>query len=188
MHTHHDPLPLHTTSDEELYTAPEAWCDDRRVEYRKHFQRFCEARRPMEQLPLSLTVNHELLKDPCYDGPIKVSFGIGVSFDTLIDYAVRRKLIEHHRVTEGSQDLIDSASNVAVYRVVEHLKNITGARYMWFSLPVALEVDVVIDLYDNYTKEDYEMEEQDEKEVFEIVRSELGIPADETPKWWFIQD
>ncbi|KAA1467442.1 hypothetical protein DENSPDRAFT_926611 [Dentipellis sp. KUC8613] len=152
------------------------------------FRNFCEARKPMEQLPLSLTVNHELLKDPCYTGPIKVSFGLGVSSDALVEYAIKHKGIERRAVEEGRKKSIGTIRALGVYKAVRFLKYISGAPYLSFCMPISMDVDYVVELYNNYTKEELEMDEQDEREVLEILKKELGISQEETPKWWFFSD
>lgn len=68
---------------------------------------------------------------------------------------------------------------------MSHLENVTEAPKLHIGTPISFEYEYMIYLYNNFSKEDEEMKEDDEKEVLEILRRELGIQEDVPAMWWF---
>ncbi|EIM84062.1 uncharacterized protein STEHIDRAFT_159664 [Stereum hirsutum FP-91666 SS1] len=149
------------------------------------FRLFCNTRKPMTQLSRALTVDYELVNDPYYNGPDKLSFGFGVTSDTLIQYALERRLVDPRKLTKGDPKFIGWERFRAINAVVKHLECITGAPRLYIRFPTSPDYEYMISLYDNYSKRVDEMDEQDEKEVLEILRKELNIPDDVPAMWWF---
>lgn len=48
-----------------------------------------------------------------------------------------------------------------------------------------VKYDTIITLWDNYTMEDMEMDEEDTGEVIGLLREALGMTEDEQPLWYF---
>lgn len=139
----------------------------------------------MTQLPRTLTVDHEALNDPWYNGPVKLSFGFGVKSETLIQYALRKKLVDPRKLTEGDPKVIGYERCFAIDAVVAHLVRVTGVPKLYIRFPASPDYEYMISLYDNYSQRVDEMDEDDEREVLEILRKELDIADDVPAMWWF---
>lgn len=57
-----------------------------------------------------------------------------------------------------------------------------------FFTPAHVKYDTIVTLWDNYAKEDRELDDQDTKEVLDLLRKELCLPEEEQPLWYFITD
>lgn len=139
----------------------------------------------MTQLSRALTVDHELVNDPWYNGPDKLSFGFGAKSDTLIEYALEKKLVDPRKLTEGDPKFIGYERYFAINRVIKHLERVTGAPRLYVRFPTSPDYEYMISLYDNYSKRVDEMDEDDEREVLDILRKELNISDDVPAMWWF---
>lgn len=139
----------------------------------------------MTQLSRALTVDYTLVGDPWYNGPVKLSFGFGVTSDTLIQYALEKKLVDPRKLTEGDPEFISYERYFAINAVIKHLERVTGAPKLYIRFPMSPEYEYMISLYDNYSKRVDEMDEDDEREVLDIIRKELNIPDDVPAMWWF---
>lgn len=64
------------------------------------------------------------------------------------------------------------------------MKKVSHAARLHLRYPIHPKHDIVVALYDNYSKEDEEMSEEHERIVL-AWRKALGLPPDEMPLWYF---
>lgn len=155
------------------------------IPLRQGYRRSCEARRPFTQLPKALTADHDARSEVWYRGPAKLCFGFGVNSDHLIDYALKHDLVDPSKLREGTPLDIGRARFWAIEAVVDYLQYISEASKLHIGFPLSTEYEYMIYLYSNYSKEDEEMDEEDEKEILDNLRRELDIPED-VPAMWFL--
>lgn len=139
----------------------------------------------MEQLPLRFTVDHSLASRVYYSGP-KLLFGFGTTIPDLLAYAEKVKILTDAKLKATENDAQDREYMLCdcVKYVEKHLRWVTRAR-LKFRTPVHVKYDTVITLWDNYTKEEQELDDDDTKEVLDLLREELSVLKEEQPLWYF---
>lgn len=149
------------------------------------FNAYCRARQPMEQLHPALVVDHDAMRHSWYREPVKLAFGFGTTIDDLLAYANKAKILttEKLKACEDEQEQHIMVTK-ALWSVEHHLRWVTRAR-LEFRTPVHVKYDTVITLWDNFTKEDQELDDEDTKEVLDLLKEELGLPNGEQPLWYF---
>lgn len=149
------------------------------------FDAYCRARQPLSQLPLSLTVDHSAMRHWWYREPVKLAFGFGTTIDDLLAYANKVKILTTEKLEACEEETLEDLMVTKALKSVErHLRWVTRAR-LKFRTPVHVKYDTVITLWDNFTKEAQELDDEDTKEVLDLLREELGLPEDEQPMWYF---
>lgn len=145
---------------------------------------YCAAREPMEQLPLGLSVDHSLASRPYYQGPVKLLYGFATTIEDLLDYAKKVKILTELKLKATEDDAQDRKYLFCdcVRAVEKHLRWVTRAR-LKFRTPVHIKYDTVITLWDNYAKET--LDDEDTKEVLDLLREELCLPEEMQPLWYF---
>lgn len=107
--------------------------------------------------------------------PEKVHFGLPVTIRQINTYARQHNL--HNRKFDHVHFNLPG--------VVEHLAEITDCPNLYYKIILSLDHDIVLAMYDNYTQRRLEFEPQDEKEVLEMIRRELGIEPEQEAMWCF---
>lgn len=142
----------------------------------------------MEQLHPALTVDHSAIHRSWYRGPVKLAFGFGTNIVDLTSYAKRASLLSDSKLAacknKQHRELLITR---AIFAVEHHLVWVTRARVN-FHTPVHVRYDTVVALWDNYTKEKHELDDQDTKEVLDLLRKELHLPEAEQPLWYFVTE
>ncbi|EIM83768.1 uncharacterized protein STEHIDRAFT_113039 [Stereum hirsutum FP-91666 SS1] len=152
------------------------------------YKAYCAERAPMEQLHPALTVDHKAMRKAWYRGPVKVAFGFGTTIDDLIAYAKRVELLTNEKLDACKNRQYRAIYiNRGMFAVERHLTWVTRVRLNFFT-PAHVKYDTIVTLWDNYAKEDRELDDQDTKEVLDLLRKELCLPEEEQPLWYFITD
>lgn len=129
-----------------------------------------------------------MLGRPYYNGPVKLLYGFGTTVEDLFAYAKKINFLTDAKLqaAEDSDDAKDREYLLCdcVKYVEKYLRWETRAR-LRFRTPVHVKYDTVITLWDNYTMEDMEMDEEDTGEVLGLLREALGMKEDEQPLWYF---
>lgn len=143
----------------------------------------------MEQLPPGLSVDHTLIRRPYYRGPVTLLYGLATTFDDLVAYAKKVKILTDAKLKATEDDAQDREYLLidCVTDVEKHLRWVTRAR-LKFRTPVHVEYDTVITLWDNYNVVDMEMDDKDTKEVLDLLKEELPCLKDQQPLWYFDRD
>jgi hypothetical protein len=102
----------------------------------------------------------------------QVFFGIGTSFVILEAYG-------------RAHGMVDKSTVITAYQVVERLSELCQER-LELEVVISPDHDLVISLYSNYTMWHKELEDPDEKEVLDCIRTELGINR-EKAMWFHIR-
>lgn len=108
--------------------------------------------------------------------PEKVHFGIGITIAQANDYAHK-----HNLVHSPKRDHI--IFNVRA--VVKYLAEITDCPNLYHRIVYSLDHDIVLAMYDNYTQRKLEFVPEDEKEVFDVIRRELGVEPEQEAMWYY---
>lgn len=106
--------------------------------------------------------------------PEKIHFGLGVTLDQIDDYVHKNNLHDPKR-----DHIIFNLDAVA-----EHLAELTDCPNLYWKVAFSLDHDIVLAMYDNYTQRRLEMVPEDEKEVIEIIRREIGIESEQEAMWY----
>lgn len=137
----------------------------------------------MEQLPLDLTVDHSAMRFP-----VKVAFGFGTTIADLTAYTKRVELLAHERLNnctpEQYRKIYGPIKGIISFE--RYFEWLTGGAQIDLWTPVHVKYDAVVTLWDNYTLPQYQLDDQDTKEVLDLLRKELCLPEDEQPLWYFI--
>ncbi|EIM88656.1 uncharacterized protein STEHIDRAFT_154384 [Stereum hirsutum FP-91666 SS1] len=152
------------------------------------FEVYCEEREPMSQLHPAFVVDRKVATHPLWRGPIVLCFGFGIDSDLLVDYALKHGLTTQEKLSEGSFQRRGRTRASAMFDAQKHLKKKSRAARLHLRYPVHVKHDIVIALYDNYSKENEEMSEEHERIVLDYWRNALELPEDEMPLWYFEQD
>ncbi|TFY63554.1 hypothetical protein EVG20_g6262 [Dentipellis fragilis] len=132
-----------------------------------------KGREPMLKLPPHLQVSPSR---PAHTLP-KLLFGFALTFSQAFAYAKRRKL---KLLNEKSDPVL--RPSFAALKTITDLDRRTGAD-LSYQIPRVEGFDFMIALYANLTLEDDQLEEEEEKEVIEIIQRELRIS--DPPKWYW---
>lgn len=106
--------------------------------------------------------------------PEKVHFGIGVTVDQINDYAHK------HNIHKPKCDY--TVMNLPI--VTQRLAEITDCLNLYYKIAFSLDHDIVLAMYDNYTQRRLEFEPEDEKEVLDIIRREMGAEPEQEAMWY----
>lgn len=139
----------------------------------------------MAQLDPAFVVDHKLARNPHWRGPIVLCFGFGIDSERLVDYALKHGLTDLKKQFEGSVVSQGCMRTRAVLDAQKHLKKKSRAARLHLRYPVHPKHDIVVALYDNYSKENEEMSEEHERIVLDSWRKALGLPPDEMPLWYY---
>ncbi|KAA1475278.1 hypothetical protein DENSPDRAFT_418524 [Dentipellis sp. KUC8613] len=134
---------------------------------------YFKGREPMLTLPPHLQVSPSR---PAHMLP-KLLFGFALSFSQAFSYAKRRKI----KLLGEKADPILRPSYAAL-KTITDLDRRTGAD-LNYEIPRVEGYDFMIALYSNLTLEDDQLEEEEEKEVIEILQRELRIS--DPPMWYW---
>lgn len=111
--------------------------------------------------------------------PDVVSFGFGVTYERMIQYAFKAGIIQ---TTAPTEDVIGMMCEDICVRI----KAFSGAPQLDARTPIHDKYNVVIVLYDNYSKpRGFEMDRTQEEAIVQVIRRELQVPKDEKPMWYF---
>lgn len=138
----------------------------------------------MEQLPLALTVDYSAMRLP-----VKVAFGFGTTIADLTAYVKRVELLTYEELNNcRNRQYSDIYINGGIVSLERYLGWVTREQIdfkLW--TPVHVKYDIVVTLWDNYTLPAYQPNDQDTKEVLDLLRKELCLPEEEQPLWYFIK-
>lgn len=111
---------------------------------------------------------------------------MGTTVEDLLTYAKKVKILTDAKLNATENDAQDREYMLCdcVNDVEKYLRWVTRAR-LRFRTPVHVKYDTVITLWDNYTKEAQELDDEDTKEVLDLLRKELPTLKDEQPLWYF---
>ncbi|EIM83764.1 uncharacterized protein STEHIDRAFT_132908 [Stereum hirsutum FP-91666 SS1] len=151
----------------------------------QNYDAYCAARQPMEQLPLALTVDYSAMRLP-----VKVALGFGTTIADLTAYVKRVELLTYEELLSSCQNrqYRDIYINGGIVSLERYLGWVTLERIdfkLW--TPVHVKYDTVVTLWTNYTLPEHQLDDQDTKEVLDILRKELCLPEEEQPLWYFIK-
>ncbi|KAI0314624.1 hypothetical protein OF83DRAFT_423963 [Amylostereum chailletii] len=145
---------------------------DRAIALRSEkFKKCAEKRPPMAQLPVDLRPRRP------DDGTPLLHYGFVFKFEQLMACAER-----HNIVADGTpKELVPVR---ALWGVMGFLYR--EARAVVFpQIPLSTEYNHMVSLYSNYSVENDEFDEEDEREIVAIVKKELQIPEDVPIMWWW---
>lgn len=149
---------------------------------------YCAEREPTPQLDPAFVVDHNLARNPHWHGPIVLCFGFGIDSERLVDYALKHNLTTLDKQFSGPVERQGRMRARAMFDAQKHLKKNSRAARLHLRYPVHPKHDIMIALYDNYSKEHEEMSEEHERIVLDYWRNALELPEDEMPLWYFEQD
>ncbi|KAF9059274.1 hypothetical protein BDP27DRAFT_1431586 [Rhodocollybia butyracea] len=134
-----------------------------------------------KELPEEFRYNIRRRKlDPEYTKPRKLFYGLGVDIQDFLDYHKRHQLPLPPPVERRAQvwDHIMDA-------VMDDLS--AGCNFeLRLILPLSPHYDYMISLYDSWYISVQELEDDEEEDVFRIIKERFGSPiATQKPRWFF---
>ncbi|KAI0040884.1 hypothetical protein FA95DRAFT_1683550 [Auriscalpium vulgare] len=135
-------------------------------------------RRMTSSVPLrNLPRQFEVQRIPHANRPPVLLYGYSLHLEELLDLANQRNL--PNAISPG-EPLTTASCTVSILR---YLNGVTGAA-LHLGIPISERPGTrVVMLYSNYSMEREQYEEQDEREIIEILKGELGFKSD--PVWYW---
>lgn len=135
------------------------------------------SRCPMTQLPDRYRVT---AANP--DPPL-IHFAIPVHIFDLYKYADKHGLIDYY------PNFPRVPSPVSAIVATDHLSQVVQyeLEFGWPFEPTA-ECGIILSLYDNFTIQEKMLIDEDQEDVVQMVREELGLDKSVRPKWYFDAD
>ncbi|GBE86207.1 hypothetical protein SCP_0900860 [Sparassis crispa] len=113
--------------------------------------------------------------------PPRLQYGIAIDFNKLESYAKEKNLLEAAARKRGVS--VSSLSDYAIISEVFKALKVACNAIVYWCVPWVPEYNGMVALYSNYTIFWEQLEEQDEKEVIDILQKELGVT--EEPMWYW---
>ncbi|KAI0313934.1 hypothetical protein OF83DRAFT_1139124 [Amylostereum chailletii] len=130
-----------------------------------------DKRPPIAQLPVELRPKHP------EDGTPLLHYGFVIEEEDIMACAIRNNIINDE--TKPSQRYL-----FAVWGVFSFVCRETRA-LVYHRSPLSIEHKHMVSLYSNHSIEEDEYDEEDEREIIEIVKRELNIPESTPLMWWW---
>ncbi|TFY74943.1 hypothetical protein EWM64_g9069 [Hericium alpestre] len=125
----------------------------------------------MEQLPAEDFVYPQ--KPHC--NPPRMHFGLGVKAQSLYEYAFKRRLVPAE--WRGDED----CEYIVFQAAVKELDRLCGTK-LYLEFPLGTDYDWMVARFTNYIWYYEELEPEEEEEVMDIIRRELGVH--DSPRWY----
>ncbi|KAI0261258.1 hypothetical protein BC834DRAFT_972853 [Gloeopeniophorella convolvens] len=131
------------------------------------------AKPPMDQLDPKYRGNFE---DRTCSLPT-LYFGFVVTYDQVLDFAKARNLLPDPL---GTNRIVSTALSI----ISSYLQYKCGVDEIHYNSVVSYERKYVLAIYTNYTIGYDQLVDEDEREVLDIIRNELGLGSQQAKWWW----
>ncbi|TFY74848.1 hypothetical protein EWM64_g9164 [Hericium alpestre] len=149
---------------------------DRARAARLNYRKLCfKDRKPMSKLPKKLLT----FPDNPYLRPPLIYFALPFSTDQMLDFNARHNI----PLVDGPHSKYTICLSIALKRGMNHLCKLCDTYALTLIIPCDVKHEWGVALHSNYNWYEEELEEEDEKEVVEIIKRELKIKKG--PKWYY---